>query len=73
MSYWTSEVLGAVGNKAVQVGQQLNIQLTATDPDVGQTLVFSSSAPNQALTVTYTAAATNGNNGYVLLQAATLQ
>ena len=37
------------------------------------TLVFNGSAPNQVLTVTYTAVATNGNNGNVLLQAATLQ
>ena len=48
------------------------------DPNSSQgagiyTLVFNGSAPNQALTVTYTAIATNGSNGYVLLEAATLQ
>jgi hypothetical protein len=37
------------------------------------TLVFSSSVPNQTLTVTYTLMNTNGSNGYVMLQAATLQ
>jgi serine/threonine protein kinase len=37
------------------------------------TLVFNGNAPNQVLTVTYKAIATNGDNGYVLLQAATLQ
>jgi serine/threonine protein kinase len=36
-------------------------------------LVFSSSAPNQTLNVTYTAINTNGSNGYVMLQAATFQ
>src|SRR4029079_16392444 len=36
--------LGAIGNKAVQVGQLLTFTVTATDPDVGQTLVFSSTA-----------------------------
>jgi serine/threonine protein kinase len=51
---------------------------TTHDPNNTQgagiyTLVFNGSAPDQVLTVTYTAIATNGNNGYVLLQAATLQ
>jgi serine/threonine protein kinase len=37
------------------------------------TLVFNGSASNQTLTVTYTETETNGSNGYVMLQAATLQ
>jgi serine/threonine protein kinase len=37
------------------------------------TLVFNGSASNQMLTVTYTETDTNGSNGYVMLQAATLQ
>jgi hypothetical protein len=37
------------------------------------TVVFNGNAANQALTVTYTAMATNGSNSYVMLQAATLQ
>jgi hypothetical protein len=36
------------------------------------TLVFNGSTSNQALTVTYTAIATNGSTNYVMLQAATL-
>jgi hypothetical protein len=48
------------------------------DPNSAQangiyTLVFNGSASNQMLTVTYTETETNGSNGYVMLQAATLQ
>jgi hypothetical protein len=51
---------------------------TTTDPHNSQdngiyTLTFNSRVPNQVLTVTYTAIATNGNNGATFLQAATLQ
>ncbi|HWS83636.1 MAG TPA: hypothetical protein VN207_05195, partial [Ktedonobacteraceae bacterium] len=37
------------------------------------TLVFNGNASNQMLTVTYTETEANGSNGYVMLQAATLQ
>jgi serine/threonine protein kinase len=37
------------------------------------TLTFSSNVPDQVLTVKYTVGASNANNGYVMLEAATLQ
>jgi hypothetical protein len=37
------------------------------------TLTFSSSVPNQVLTVKYTVKASDTSNGYVMLEAATLQ
>ncbi|HEY4035099.1 MAG TPA: serine/threonine-protein kinase [Ktedonobacteraceae bacterium] len=62
-------------NGKTYVDETLSTAYNSNGPQANgiYTLVFSSSVPNQVLTVTYTAMTTDTSNGYVLLQAATLQ
>jgi serine/threonine protein kinase len=61
-------------NGKAYIDETLNAAYDPKGPQAAgiYTLVFNSTVPDQALTVTYTAITTDGSNGYAMLQAATL-